>query len=221
MKPLALCLIACLAQDAPDAGKLAAKMQDSLVKAKSVQFSFAIDLEGDTDRELGGKVEGTVYLAQGNRMRLEITLPKGRVVFISDGARMGSSVASATDTPPSLNTNFVKAVCQGGVMLGALAWINRPDQLSEDRGAGVSWSGFKLGARKEGAQAVDFQITRDGQEDGIEATVWIDEKSGLPRKLAIPDSGQAEIGRHLKITETFSNVKLDEKVDEEKFKLPR
>ncbi len=95
------------------------------------------------------------------------------------------------------------------------------DKLEGDKDAGVAATGLKLGAKEGDTQAVDFEISREGQDDKVKATVWIDEKTGLPTKLLVPDSGKMDFGENMKITEILSNFKLDAEIAKEKFEIPK
>jgi outer membrane lipoprotein-sorting protein len=215
-----------LAQEPPTAEQLVARMQEALTKAKTVQFSFSAELDGGDDKEFNGKMEGTIWLAQGNKMRLEIKLPERSVTLVSDGKSIGGTRDGklhdkTSETPASLNAHLIHALCQGGLMVGVLPWLNHIDRLEGDKDAGVSASAFKLGAKEGATQSVEFEIAKDGEEKKLKATLWVDEKTGLPAKVLVPDSGSGGLGRNLKITETFTGFKLDADIDAEKFKVPK
>ncbi len=219
-------VVAVLAQDPPSAEKLAAKMQDALNKARTVQFSFSLAMEGDADREFVGKIEGTLWLAQGNKMRLEMKLPERSVVLVSDGTNVGGTKDGkphdkSAPTPASLNTNLIHAMCHGGLAIGAMPWLNHVDKLEGDKDAGVAATGLKLGAKEGDVQALEFEISREGKDEKVKATMWIDEKTGLPVKFLVPDSGKGDFGRNMKITETYTGFKLDAEIAKEKFEIPK
>jgi outer membrane lipoprotein-sorting protein len=89
-----------------------------------------------------------------------------------------------------------------------------------------SASDFKLGkkdkvAGKE-AYVVEYQLTRKGglgeKQETNPVTVWIDVKTNLPVKRMITlKEGQGSFS----LTETYTNIVLDQPIDDKTFALPK
>ena len=72
----------------------------------------------------------------------------------------------------------------------------------------------KVGERQ--ARVIRHRLGKGGNDDA-EITLWIDAESGLPlrRVFALPK------GEKLRITETYTEFKLNPKIDARAFELPK
>ena len=84
-------------------------------------------------------------------------------------------------------------------------------------------SDFRLGNKEivgtQETQRIECQLSVKGQDLPLSVTIWLDQKTELPvRRLVIcrtPGGGM------FKFTESYSKLRLDEKVDTRQFELPK
>lgn len=203
------------------AEKLFRTMEQRLTKAKTLECVF--DVKIDT---LWYK--GSLFLAEGNRARLEINeATKGRpmrVLMVSDGTRLsgqdnGMPHPKLEDTPENLNADILTWVARPGLFLPQAPLPNVKADDAKDR---FRVFGFKLGSKEKvgerESQRLDYQLAVEGLNDPLSVALWLDVKTGLPVKRIVTD-GVA--GERMTVTETYGKFTLDEKVDVKTFDLTR
>jgi outer membrane lipoprotein-sorting protein len=221
MKALLVLAIALfLPQEKNEAEELFKKMEEKLAKATTITVK-AKGAMGAGDASF----EGDLIVGEDNRARSEVKLKSGDSTrpfsAVSDGGRTqvmpaGGGEAQLFDTPEKLGIIIRKAIARGGFSAGVDALMTvrdrnaDPDQLSRV-------SAFKLGAKEKvgerDAQIVEWDLATKYESD-IKVTTWIDSKSHLPLKRTVKYKRNA-------IEETYSEFKLDEKIDAAKFELPK
>lgn len=225
---LALTTGSLLAADPPrdddaknEAEKLFRTVEQKLAKAKTLECDF--DVKIDTL-----SYKGSLFLAEGNRARLEINeATKGRLMrclIVSDGTRLsyqdnGLSHPKLEDTPKSLNADILTWMARPGVFLPQAPL---PDVKADDAKDRFRVADFKLGSKEKvgerEAQRLEYRLTVKGQEDPFSVVIWLDLKTGLPvKRLVTSRTG----GQETTMVETYGKLKLDEKVDVKKFDLPK
>jgi WD40 repeat protein len=206
---------------ANDAEKLFLAMEEKLTKTKTLECGF--DVKIDTL-----SYKGSLFLAEGNRSRLEINeatkCRQMRVLIVSDGARLsyqdnGMPHPKFDDTPKNLNAEILTWVARSGVFLPQAPL---PDVKVDDAKDRFRVSGFKLGSKEKvgerEAQRLDYQLAVKGLNDPLSVALWLDVRTGLPVKRIVTE-GVA--GEKMRVTETYGKLALDEKVDARRFDLPK
>lgn len=222
------------------AKQLFQEMEQRLAKAKSLECAFEIKAEwasgGDPRKTM--LLEGSLFLADGNRVREEMNeRTDGRPLFkflVSDGARWWwhdkGSPPHLVDKKPwaSLNADFLTSLARAGFFLptAPLPPVEAAD--GKDR---FPVSGFRLGPKEKlgerEAQRLEHQLFIKGQkgpkgeELSFPVTVWLDPQTSLPikRMLSLKFVGTKE--PELVITESYGKLVLDGEVNAKKFELPK
>jgi RNA polymerase sigma factor (sigma-70 family) len=197
------------------------KMENALVRAKSMECSFKV--------EAGDALfwNGTLFLGEENRARLEINEASAgkamRVRIVSDGARMsyqdnGMKQPKIEQTAKDLNRDILTWMARTGLFLPQCPL---PEVKANDAKDRFSVARFKLGEQEavDGLETrrIEYQLTVKGQKDPMSVTVWIDLKANLPVKRRIV----ASVAEALVFVETYDKVTIDAKVDSGKFELPK
>jgi outer membrane lipoprotein-sorting protein len=225
---LALTVGSLLAGEAPkdngakkEGEKLFHTMEEKLAKAKTLECVFDVKIDTLSYR-------GSLFLAEGNRARLEIQeAVKGqpiRVLMISDGTRQsfqdkGITHPQVGNTPKNLNAEILTWVARSGVFL---PHTPLPDVRADNAKDRFPVWGFKpgnkekVGARE--AQPLAYQLSVKGLNNPLSATVWLDLKTGIPVKRQVTERVGAQ---QTTVVETYGKLTLDEKVDAKKFDLPK
>jgi outer membrane lipoprotein-sorting protein len=217
-----------VAQD-KDAEKLFQKMDSKLRSAKTLQCQFDSTLTIGDEKV---RLKGTLTLGEADKLRLESEIKlgdkAGKILLVSDGTRLASKDSSdpkkdqTKEVPKALGAHARVMLPHYGIGI-LLNSLNRPryraaspdlDQVSE----------FKLGVKeklgKRPTQQIEYTVTRKidvVSPPKARVKVWIDLESGLPVKLvAMHEDADITAG-----TETYAEFKVDEKVDEKVFKLPK
>jgi len=212
-----------------EAEKLFRKMEEKIDKAKSLecQFQFVVPWKPDGGKLDNNSFAGTLFLAQGNKARLqlnEVTGDRERYLHIvSDGAHLslkevGFSRIPISDSPKNLNSDARTCLARTGIFLATVPY---PDvKATKDR---FRISDFKLGIKEKigerDTQRLEYKLSTKGDDFGAAFVVWLDIKTGLPVKrdwTPPPDEG-----RQRTVTENYTKLILDEKVDPKKFELPK
>jgi uncharacterized protein (TIGR03067 family) len=204
-----------------EAEKLFRAMEESLSKVKTLECVFDVKIDAVS-------YKGSLFLAEGNRARLEINeATKGRsmrILMVSDGARLsyqdnGMLHPKIEDTPKNLNAEILTWVARPGVFLPQAPL---PDVKADDAKDRFRVSGFKLGGKEKiderEAQRLDYQLAVKGLNDPLSVALWIDLKSGLPVKRIVTE-GVA--GGKVSVTEIYGKLTLGERVDAKRFDLPK
>ncbi len=217
------------AQGDDKAEKLFRAMEERLSRARTVRLAFRVDWHLGREK---GTFRGTFLLAAGNKARLQV---KGAVlgkdvdaVLVSDGARIGvldSSAAKPLEAPAPkpLNEIMTAALSRSGLFLN-LDLLGR--QLDRKDGGQLKAAElFPVSDRKLGrkeklmgreAQIVTYAVRYDAERK-LNATLWIDRETGLPLKRVLT---HREVQKE-QITETYTDLKLNEKLDPKQFELPK
>ena len=205
------------------------KMESTVLKAKTMEMSFDISIEGGPVK----KLEGSLAHMTGKKARMELNGEfngkSSNMVMVADGTKMRTNnpggKGMAQDIPEGLDEMFRAIVSRGGVVLPLFAGEairegEQPKEFKIDEKLPVS--DFRLGkSEKVGdreTQVLEYKLTIKGAKEAFAVTVWLDSKTNLPIKRVISgDMGDKKIT----ITEDYSKLTLDGKLDESKFMLPK
>ncbi len=225
-------LFALHADDKNEAEQLFRKMETKLASAKSLECTFKLEFD-----PAGGKGEGSLALADGNKSRVEATCEddgkkKTSFALISDGEKtVWSQDGSATKvpTPKWLNDRYRASLPRAGVVtsLGVVLAPLNPNAeqpkikefKAEDE---VKVSDFEFFRRKEKvgdqeAQVVLYKLHIKAVKEPLLVLVWIDVKTNLPLKRSINGTGDDRWC----VLETYTKWTIDEKIDPKKFEVPK
>jgi outer membrane lipoprotein-sorting protein len=171
-----------------EAEKLYRAMEKKVLAAESLAVEF------DSQMTVDGKkvtLKGTIYVAAGNKTRLDLKSDLfgigGKTLIVTNGesryAKVGDMVFDKGPFPP-----------KGEVLLGLIARFSAANAVLEkkivasDFGKDFPVKNFKLGVKemlgKREAQVVQYQIQEQKRDDLAEVSVWIDTKTQLPLSRA-------------------------------------
>jgi outer membrane lipoprotein-sorting protein len=208
-----------------EAEKLFRQMEKKVKGAKTLQirFEMAISVLG-----IEGNLKGTASFGESDKARLEA---KGTIagqevdaLGVATGTKIhllerGSKDGKTLDSPKGLGIYFRGVVPRVG--LGAA--LEDQDALADlpnvdDR---YKISDFKLGGKEKIGDAetriVEYAVLIKGKDKGT-AKLWINTKTHLPAKLQI----RAGVGgADIEITETYTEVTIDGKLDDKLFEAPK
>ncbi|MBI4563930.1 MAG: hypothetical protein HY716_04455 [Planctomycetes bacterium] len=244
-----------MAPQANDAEKLFQKMEQALLAAKTIQYTFVSSAEGTAV----GKVEtrGSLFIAEGNKARLEVHGTIGKkeydLLLCSNGAQAklnrDEKPAPPVPLPPqpiveppkNLTSNLLKAFARTGMSL-AQEYADQAYRVAAERqfrqmmgenpgpppeeidiATQFQMQKFAMGKKEtiggRPAQAIEFEVKKVGHLTGLDTkvTVWIDGETSLPLKLTIVTQGGAVSST---MTERYDGMKVGEKIDDAKFRLP-
>jgi outer membrane lipoprotein-sorting protein len=198
------------------AKELFEKMEKTLAEAKTLQVESEAKIKGGVVKE--STIKATHLLAEGNKMRAEVTFKLEDKDFtlksISDGTKMKNEtpmgLGKEKDTPKDLQEEAVAILARIGPA-GALRPLPEGTKLKV-----LKLSDFKLGKSEKingrEAQAVEYQLTFPKAKEATKATVWIDVKTHVPLRRTLRDKAT--------ITEDYQ-VQINPKIADEKFQLPK
>jgi outer membrane lipoprotein-sorting protein len=215
-----------------DAEKVFQQMSDTLTRAKSFACRFEMKMEGAQGK---GAFKGRLVVAQGNKVRFEMDGKGGgkttALLSVSDGSKTvtvdNKTTQPARDTLKNMAKHVLTGTARGGVFVpmylaveGALEGEKPQETNIEDI---LKVSGFRLGKKEKvdgrEAQVIEYLLAvASGGGEEINTTVWVDAKTHVPLKrvLSAKVGGQA-----LTVTETYSKVVVDGKIDAKTFELPK
>jgi outer membrane lipoprotein-sorting protein len=232
-----------------EAERLFRAMENKIKSAKAIQVNADIELRAikgkEDDSKIGNgvsKAKGNLLLTKDNQVRLTIRNEYLGMILISDGKQLkllsdqdDLDEAKARPTPKHLH-NLVSTLVRrlgltGGSMILRFApgpqfepVFLRPAPLGEkdfdaDKVEGWGVGGFKAGAdTKVGghdAKVVNYRIGGPkAGKDAIPVTLWLDAKTLPPFKSIVVIQSE-----NLHITETYTDFKLDPKIDAKAFAL--
>lgn len=221
-----------------DADKAFQEMSASITRAKSFACSFKSDEMMPYAHEYQGSYKGTIAVAQGNKVRFEMG---GRfemagqhdggnvsLKWISNGTRMlivesNEKGPVARQAPKNLAKEMLIGMARGGIFV-TLQTLEpaREGQRGTDLRELLQISGLKLGKKDRvngrEAQIIEYVLSPPRNETKLHTTLWVDTKSHMPLKRLLTDEdGKGAIT----VTETYSNVVVDGKVDPKSFELPK
>ena len=223
MKLIALAVLALMIpQESSEAETLFKKMEEKIAKAKTIYAGVATP--GDA-MKAGAVTAGGEFFAEGpNRFRLDIEIKrdKGWVqeLVVCDGkqwATRGNEPASnrpAKDAPKEVGRLIRSAIARIGFVNSTAAELYESAGMAPDDVFAVS--NFRLGKKekignREG-QEVIYRLKSKIMEDDA-AVVWIDTVTHVPLRRSFK-------GKTV-ISEEWAFCKLDEKIDDAKFELPK
>jgi hypothetical protein len=210
-----------------DPEKLFKRMEQRLLTCKTldVQMEFAGVAEKD--------VKGRLLVARGNKMRLEFDMTAAgrphKATTVSDGARMrtiGAIPRLNDQTPKQLTEIVLSSVTRGGVWLTMAELLEKQDPATEskdfDLEKSLAVSDFKLGTKEQvagrEAQVIEYKVKT--ADEPLVMTVWIDVRTDLPLKRVV--KGKDKDGPYqVLMTETYTKVGVDEKIDDKVFEVPK
>ncbi len=212
-------------------------MEQRLAKVKSLECAFTITTQhpeaAGEPREVRS-LEGSLILAEGNRIRLEMNeRTEGRPLFhlmASDGRRflwgdMNNPPRLVDEKPnATLNADFLTMLARSGLYMFTMPL---PPVPADDRDR-FTVSDFRLGRTEQvggrEAQRLDYRLFVKGQKDPegkdlpFQASVWLDRKTSLPlrRMVRMRVQGTTEVV----ILETYGKLMPNAGPDARKFQLP-
>jgi outer membrane lipoprotein-sorting protein len=218
-----------LPAQAPNEGEQAyRKMEKAFLDAKAVECAFEIKVE---DAQVS-TVKGDLALGEGSKVRLAVKGDSAGKEFksaiISDGKRM-VAVGGPTQEEPKESPAWIGEALRGttarcgitGVVLIFLVAPAGEDKefKLDDR---LKVADFKLGKAEKvdgkEAQVIEYNCTLKGQDEPMKMKVWVDAKTNLPLKREIKSK---PAGQDVTVTETYSKITLDGKIDAKTFDLPK
>jgi outer membrane lipoprotein-sorting protein len=229
---LTIIVLLAVPADAPkEADQPLRRVEEKLAKAKSLHLEFEAVLEASDGKS--GKIKGTLDSQEGGKARLEMTGEvadkKLTMLMVSDGKKMSTTglgpASEPKDTPKKLDEIFRAIVARSGVLLPLFVAESvrdgeKPKEPDIDEMFKVS--DVKLGKKEKvagrEAQAVEYKLTMKGTKAPLAATVWLDPKTDLPLKRVL--KGMQD-GETMTITETYTDLTLDKKIEAKMFELPK
>jgi hypothetical protein len=225
---LLACAPALPAGEPNEAEKLFRAMEKKINSVKTIECRFEGKKQVNFDK---GEFKGTLLLGEGNKCYLEgtmMSLPglieKGTT--ICDGTKMyvitDGKPAAVHDAPKDLNAQIRAALAQTGLRLQASVSINgtlhdlkqflAPDRKSTE---------FRLGKKGKvgGKESHWIQYTLPGGVGSdIRVNLWLDAETDLPLKRTL---NWSSLTSTIYITETYTDLILDGKIDAKKLELPK
>ena len=195
-----------------EAEKLFLQMEETLLKAKTLDLSFHMT---DPEGMVVERSKGTLVAKSGNKAHLEMF---GQAVMVSDGTKILWAMPDAKpkDTPKDLDVEVRIWVARTGPMQANIQRVGVPAVPAKER---LGVSRFKLGKKEKigerDTQQIDYQLTVKGEDLPWSVTVWIDLETKLPVKRRITIKKEEPPMSEIYV------LKLDEKVDDKKFDLPK
>lgn len=215
-----------LPQEKNEAEALLRKMEDKLLEAKTLQ----VRIEGSTRLPTGAAtIKSSLLIGEATevRMELEIKSPKETLNFlaVSDGSKLHTSSSKRrsfpADSPVNLSNKVVHAFTRAGtIFCGRLLEAVEEGQDSAGPREVPDLCNFKMGKKDKigGRDAQRIHFTLKGPDNPVTVTLWIDVATTLPIKRELRGmQGVVDVTT----VETFTELKLDEKIDPAKFELPK
>jgi hypothetical protein len=133
----------------------------------------------------------------------------------------------ARDTPKKLGERVLTGTARGGIFVPMYLAVEVSPEGEKPKEADLNEllkvSGFKLRKKEKvdgkEAQVIEYMLTVASVGGvKINSTVWVDAKTHVPLKRLLT----AKVGdQELKVTETYSKVVVDGKIDPKTFELPK
>jgi outer membrane lipoprotein-sorting protein len=225
---LALVLPA-LAGGGDDAKKTFRALEKKLVQAKSLHVVADIVAKEKTKE---AKLHISITLAEGNKARMTVKgTADGKDVgmeLISNGKSLsmvetasGKGKGKDMDTPDRFSETVATVVSRLGLIGGFRSTVGRKgkDGKAPDVDKLIGVHDLKMGEAEKvdgrEAKVIHYEVKiRNGREEEARVTLWLDAKTLLPLKRLI----QVDKDR-VQITETYSEFKLNPKVDAKTFEV--
>lgn len=213
-----------------DAERLLRDMDATIAAAKSLRIEFTID--DSVDGKAQRLTEGTLLVAEGNRIRYELT---GTITanVVSDGKQLASVFAKPVEkksqlTPAWLNDVLKAWIGRGGTFIAfgkVLEYANKsvgeePGDKFAPQAANVRMlPGEELKGVK--VHVIEYNLTFPkliADVDTARVRLWIDPKSKLPLRRTMTFKFGTDEKTY---TATHTKIEVDPKLDPKLFDLPR
>jgi outer membrane lipoprotein-sorting protein len=204
-----------------EAEKLYRAMEKKILAAESLALEFNSEITED-DKKFVAK--GTIYVAAGNKTRLDLASELfqlgGKTLIVTNGeskyAKVGNLVFAEGPFPP-----------KGEILLALIARFGAVNAAMEKKIATADLArdfpvkNFKLGGKEmvgmREAHVVQYQIQNKIAGHLAEVSVWIDTKTQLPLKRAMAEKQE---GKAIRTTETYGVFTVNSKLDDKLFDIP-
>lgn len=220
MESIAFLLLLVQSAQESEAEKLFKKMEERLTTAKTVQFSFKTEVKSKDPQS----IEGTFVLAEGNKFDIAFTHSGGKrnqdVRAISDGTKIAEFTNQKrrdVEPRPEMAAIIRLGVARAGAgMIDGYGKYKSLDTASSSMKVSDFKSGGKEKVRDVESQIIEYslEIAKVGKAS---VRVWIDPRTSLPVKstLTVTVEGEAIVA-----TTTYEGFKIDEPIENAKFKIP-
>lgn len=212
------------AQGINEAEQLFRKMEAKLLKARTLECAFEVKMAGGDG---SGEFKGSVALAEGNKLRVELAgkfgEKGGTLTIVSDGVKIviiDSDVPTpkTDDVPKALNERASAVTARAGAFM-SVGLVMDPQAKDATVDELLKVAEFKLGKKEKldgrDAQIIEYKLTPKDENPGT-VSIWLDAKTNLPLKRLIAIESDK-----LTVTETYTKLTLDEKIDPKTFELPK
>jgi len=213
-------------QDSKEAEDLYRKMEEKLLKAKTIALKVNVKMEGEVKSEMKGEL---LVEPAAHKLRYEVEgqaggMPAQKKV-ISNGGKMKSYGFGGTywaeDLDASLSgPNFIAAFTRLGLHRGIeLRGSIRGgfDVQKQTTISGVkAIRREKLGGKDTLVTEVTVQVATPGGTSNQKVMLWIDEKTSLPVKSFRDMSAELQ----WTLTEEFTDLNIDGPIEAGKFQFP-
>jgi len=204
-----------------DAEKLYRAMEKKVLAVKSLALEFNTEVTLDDKKVFA--VKGSIYVAAGNKIRLEGDLTGGaKILSVTNGEsiyeKVGDKILDKPDAPRKS-----KALVGTIARFGAAAALMEKKLGTFDPDKDYPVKNFKLGIKemvgKRDAQIVQYQVEeKSGKLSTEVVSVWIDTKTQLPLKRAMVNEVPGK--QVFRSTEIYSVFTVDSKLDGQLFEIP-
>lgn len=207
------------------------KMEQAILKAKTLQSEITVAAGGD--KEVFMDMKGRLAIAPGAKMRLELAgevrKEKDQMKMVSDGKQMAIDSSKRPGRSQEAEKNLTEialaSIARSGITAALFFASERSDEKKDEAfniDKMLAVSDFKLGKKEaidgKDAQAIEYKLKVKSNKEIMDVTVWVDVKSGLPVKRAATAN---EGGMKFTITETYAKMMIDEKIEDKEFALPK
>ncbi len=209
------------------------QMEEAISAAETLQFQ----IHGEVKLKKVVPYSGSAVFDNQNRFHIELLekaeYTENEIKMISDGKKQHffqtlNGAAKVFPVPDAMGKfllglfarggAYAGALCMGGFFLKEEYWSQETWTLPE---APPEAKEFQLGAEEEvdgrACQTVSFAIGATGLSSDHKVTIWIDTETNLPAKVHVKFSFW---GQEAETTETWTEMKVDEEVEDATFALP-
>lgn len=215
-------LLALSTQESNEAAQMFQQMEDKITRGKTLEARVEI-VQGP-----GFKV--TLFLAEGNKMRVEWGKDEAMGTAVSNGTELACKSEKIPKKSIAVPDSLNKRLRIGFARAGIFDCLVHIDELfmqgvkpaKTDVTEQVLASDFKLGTKEKvgdrDAQIIQYKLITSLQNEPVPCSVWLDVKTKLPlkRTLTVPIIDQQRT-----ITELYTRLTLDEEIDLKVFALPK
>jgi hypothetical protein len=219
--------------NAKEAEKLFRKMEEKILKCRTLQTEVDVSYVSESSNT---KLHGGVAVAPGDKLSIELRTvesdpAKNKVVYLvlSDGTKwynVGVAPPIGQPKPERLGEMGLASMTRLGVYLGLydIIHLSVNDQpFKFDMNKYFPVGDFKTGKKETisgvEAQAIEYSFKPPNVSiwrGPISVTTWVDEKTNLPVKRVVTHT---QAGKPVTVTEAYSKMVLDEKIDDKRFEL--